>query len=659
MHLVNRGGGEILGRPAHRSLAALPEPPELVVIAVPQAGLDDAVDDALAAGARALVAITAPAAGDPEGAAREAALAARVREAGAVLVGTICVDVFDAAQELELVSNRLPAGAIGLLSQSGNLALEVGRLAAAVGLGFSRFVSLGNQADLDVAALLPALAEDPATRLVAVYVEDFRDGRELARAAHAAVAAGTPVVLLALGDSEATARAARSHTGALASHDDAIDAACRAAGIERVRTPRELVDLAQALLGAPPMAGRRLAVLADGGGHGGVATACAQAAGLAVPALTPALAGALAERLPATACCDNPVDLAGAGEQDLHNYAHVTEAVLAGGDFDALLLTGYFGGYGEYGPDLDQDEVAVAERLAAAVRPAGRPLVVHTMFPEGRTAAALRAGGVPVYGSVEQATWALGRLAARARATPPGVPALPAPAPPTTAGDYAEARALLAQTGIPFVAARTVHDPEAAAAAAAELGFPVAVKALGLLHKTDAGAVALDLADAGAVRAAVADMGERLTPPGFSVERMAVAPDAVELLVGARWHPRFGACVVAGLGGVHAELLDDVAVALAPVDVAGARALLGSLRAARLLGGARGRPGVDVAAVAEAIAALSRLAAAHPELAELEINPLLCAPAGVVALDARVVPAARADRGGPPWSTPTPPSSAS
>ncbi|MGH3093571.1 MAG: CoA-binding protein, partial [Gaiellaceae bacterium] len=249
--LVNRNGGEILGRAAYPSLGDLPEEPELVVVSVPAAGFEEAVEASLAAGAQALVAISAGL-GETgaEGRARERRVVQRVREAGAVLLGPNCLGVFDAGSQLDLSSDELPTGPIGLVSQSGNLGLEVGLLAQDVGLGFSRFVSLGNQADLEAAELVEALAAHEPTRLIALYLEDFRDGRAYARAAGAAAAAGKPVVLLAGGRTDASARAARSHTGALVSDLAAIEAACAAAGIERVATPGELVDVAQALLTA-------------------------------------------------------------------------------------------------------------------------------------------------------------------------------------------------------------------------------------------------------------------------------------------------------------------------------------------------------------------------------------------------------------------------
>ena len=224
------------------------------MIAVPASGLDAAVDDALAAGARAIVAITAGSHESPDAAAAQASLAARVRAAGAVLLGPNCLGVMDAGEQLELATADLPAGAIGLISQSGNLALELGLLAARDGLGFSRFASLGNQADLGATELLVALAGHEPTRLIALYVEDFGDGRAFARAARTAVDAGKPVVALAIAGGAVTTRAVASHTGALASDDAAIDALLEAAGVHRVRTPQELIDISSALLRCPPMA---------------------------------------------------------------------------------------------------------------------------------------------------------------------------------------------------------------------------------------------------------------------------------------------------------------------------------------------------------------------------------------------------------------------
>jgi acetate---CoA ligase (ADP-forming) len=665
VYLVNPRGGEIMGRPAYTSLAELPAAPELAVIAVPPGALDGAVDDAIAAGVRAMVVITAGEADGDAGGARDRALAARARDAGVLLLGPNCLGVFDADAELDLVSDDLPSGPIGLISQSGNLALEIGMLAADAGLGFSRFVSVGNQADVGVAELIGDLAAHPATELIAIYVEDFRDGRAFAAAAEAATRAGKPVLLMAIEHTEATARAVASHTGALASDGAAIDAACRAAGIERVRAPAELVDVADGLLRAGPMRGRRVGVLADGGGHAGIAASLLQRAGLSLPRLGDALAAELRGGLPPTAAVSNPIDLAGGGEQDIRTFDRTTGALLRSGEVDAVLVTGYFGGYGEYAGTLARGEAAAAESLADAARASGRPLVVQTMHPHTPASELLRRRGVPVYRSIERAVDVCARLAAQGERSAEGVPALPPAAAPVgveaagggggggsgerrgdagpeatgDAGGYGLARSLLAAAGVRFAGARTVATAAEAVAAAAELGYPVVLKALGLLHKSDAGGVALDLRDAASLARAVNDMEQRLAPPAFSVEQMAPLADGVELLVGARWDARFGPIALVGLGGVFTEILADVAVALAPVDEERARAMLGSLRAAPLLHGARGRPPLDVGAAAAALAALSRVAAEHPELAAIEVNPLLVLPDGALGLDARLEPA--------------------
>jgi succinyl-CoA synthetase beta subunit len=253
---------------------------------------------------------------------------------------------------------------------------------------------------------------------------------------------------------------------------------------------------------------------------------------------------------------------------------------------------------------------------------------------------------VPAYREIASGVTALCALAAVHEASPPGVPVLPAPAARLPAApDYWQAREALRAAGLDFAAARLARDPAQAAASARDLGFPVALKALGVLHKSDAGAVALGLEDEAAVAAAAADMQARLGDAGLVVERMAPVASGVEVLVGCRRDPRFGPILLVGLGGVYAEVLRDVRTALAPVDAAAAEGLLRELAGAPLLTGARGLPALDVVAAARAAAALSHFAAAHPEVAEVEINPLLVLREGVVGLDARIVtlPAAGAD----------------
>ena len=332
------------------------------------------------------------------------------------------------------------------------------------------------------------------------------------------------------------------------------------------------------------------------------------------------------------------MDFAGAGEQEIVRFTDVTRALLASGEADTALLTGYFGGYAAYGDQYEELEAETARGMIEAARDSGRPLVVHTMYPEGPTATIFRAADVPVYGETAAAVAAVARLADRAERRPSGVPALPARAPgPSPRDGYFEARKLLSDAGIPFAEARCVQALDETLAAAGEIGYPVVLKALGLLHKSDAGGVALGISGEDELTHSYTDMATRLSPQGYSVERTAAVADGVELIVGSRRDPRFGPIVLVGLGGVYAELLKDVAVALAPITEAIARELLQSLRGAPLLSGARGRGPLDLSAAAAALAGLSLVAAERPEIAELEINPLLVTADGALGLDARIV----------------------
>ncbi len=640
VYLVNRRGGVMHGRRAYASLSELPEAPELVVLAMPAASLDAVLDEALGLGAKAFIGLFAGLGetGD-EGRERERAAAARVRAAGALLLGPNCMGLADRASGFEAVAYLdIPPGDVAFVSQSGAMGEEFVMRARAWGCGFSRYVTLGNQADVDVVEILEGLAAHAGTRVVAVYLEGVDDGRRLAAAAAAVVSGGRPVVLLAPGRSAAGTRAALSHTGSLAPDSSVVDAVCEAAGIVRAETPRELFELAMALRIRERPRGRRVAVVSDGGGPAAVAADALTAAGFTVPEFRPERTAALRRALPGSAGA-NPVDLA-LGTIDPDGFARAVPVVAADPAVDAVVAVGqlgyWAGRFPEFG-DLVAQEVAGAAALAAAARETGTPLVVATVYADAAPARELRAAGVPVFREIASAVAAVSALAIAAERPATGVPDLPPPSFPLAGSpDYWEARETLAAAGLAFMPGRRVRDAGEAVAAASELGFPVAVKALGVLHKSDAGAVALGLRDEDAVSAAVMSMERRLDPPGFVVERMAPG-GGVELIAGCRWTAACGPVALVGAGGVYTELFDDARAALAPVDEAAAARLIGRLRAAALLRGARGGPPLDVAAAAAATARLSRFAAAHAEVCEVEVNPLLVLPDGAVALDARII----------------------
>jgi acyl-CoA synthetase (NDP forming) len=637
VHLVNRRAGRVLGRPAARTLQDVGAPVDLVVVTVPADGFEAAVEDALEVGARAIIGVTSGfAESGADGRRVQDRVVRRARAAGAVFVGPNCLGVYDSSTALTLTSNEMPAGRVALLSQSGNMALDLGNSLAARGHGFSRFVSLGNQADLDVADVIEDCARHAETGLIAVYCEDFKDGRRFVAAAGEAARRGKPVVLLTVGGSEASIRGARSHTGSLTSRSSVVDAACEAAGAYRVSSPRELTSAASTLMRFGPRHVRRLAVVADGGGHASVVSDLAASVGVEVPTLGPDVRARVAELLPFSVAPENPVDVGNGSSLSVGSFGTVTEALLADEGVDAVLVTGYFGGYEQYGAGVARQELDAARRIGDLATTRDKPVLVHTMFPHGAAARELTRRDVAVFAEIDDATECLGVLARRAQPRHLTAPDRGTVAPITDAGYWA-AREFLRSAGVGFPTGRLVESLPEAVLAANEIGFPVALKAMGLLHKWDVGGVRLGLQHPQQLCSAWASMETSLAPPACTVEAMVDLSAGVELIVGAQVDPRFGAVVTVGMGGLYAEVLADVRTALAPVDEATALTMLDRLRGTRALDRFRGRPALDRGAAARVIAALSSLAAAHGEVAELEINPLLLTPSGAVALDARVI----------------------
>jgi acyl-CoA synthetase (NDP forming) len=296
-------------------------------------------------------------------------------------------------------------------------------------------------------------------------------------------------------------------------------------------------------------------------------------------------------------------------------------------------MTGFFGGYSVKSDELGQRELAAARHMATARNETGRALLVHSMHYVAMPNDALREREVPVFAAAEDGIEALAR-AVRWQQEPMSPLPLPAPAPPVMADDYWTARQLLADAGLPMARARLVLSGETIDISG--LTFPLVAKALGQRHKSDSGGVVLGISDEAELAAVLDDLRIRLDPPAVAIEEQAPVHDGVELIVGCRHDPSFGPLLMVGLGGIYAEIMQDTAIALAPLDVDAAEALLRGLRGAALLTGARGRPPLDLAGAAMFASRLSLLAAAHPEISELEVNPLLVLPDRVIALDARV-----------------------
>ena len=632
VHLINSRAREVLGQPCWPSLADLPTTPELVALCVPAAHVSAVVEEGLRRGVRGFLGITT-------GVAHEAELARRITEHGARLIGTNSLGIYDADTDLQLMWGRMDPGPMAIVSQSGQLGSELAQLGNRHGIGVSRFVSIGNQSDVTAVEVLRDLAAHEPTRVVALYLESFAGGEALFDALTALRAAGKPTILLTVGASAAGARLARSHTGSLTAPSEIVDAACRRAGVIRAATPGELVDIARMCLIGPAPRGRRLAIVGDSGGQCGVAADIAARLGIDVVPLSTDLAAELTQRLPEAAAVGNPVDLAGAGERDLTIYASITETLANSGEVDAVLLSGYFGCYGRDIAMMYDAEEAVVADLGRHVRASALPVVVHTMGASTPMGAAMWRAGVPAYERVEAVLTSLSAVAVAAPDPLADVfdegPAVISTVP--VGAGYWAARDVLTEIGARFTAGMVVRGPDEVAEAARRLPFPVVLKASWLEHKSEAAGVVTNLAGPEALASAFADMHARLGAGDYVVEAQDIRAGVVEILVGARRDPDLGPIVVVGAGGTETEIHADTSIEMAPVSPCTARAMLTRLRCAPMLSGWRGRPPVDVDALATLVSAVSHLIAQRSDVDEIELNPVRAGADGAIAVDALVV----------------------
>lgn len=646
LYPVNPRHREILGLPCFPSLADLPQPPDLVVIATPAATVPGLISQAGTLGCGAAVVY---AAGFAE--AEEQALQAEVRAAAAErdlpVVGPNClgvtgfVDGFLPGWALLTRARRRP-GHVGAVLQSGQLANHL--LGNHRGLELSYLVSCGNQAVLDVADFADWMAGDPATTVLALVVEGARDPMRLVAAARRARAAGKPVVVLKVGRSNLGAALARSHTGSLAGDDSVWQAIFRRGGAIAVHDLDELATTCRLLAACvpdrmPPAAGA--AFMASSGGECGLAADLAADAGLRVPPLRPETVAHLKAILPSYASPQNPLDYTATGWGNPPLYEPAMRALANEPDVGlvATILDAPIGASETLLSRWDGMREAAARTRAAT----GKPIVVVSSLahwpPEAREPYE-QDGVIPLQG-LAPSVRAIRHLFAFAEGSLPDHPEAAAPDPEVArllagALDEPAAKAVLARIGVAVPRSAVVTGNPIPAAR--ELGYPLVVKAVGVPHKSSHGGVVVGVASDEALIAAVAAVREGPRRAGFAVEAVLLEEmvRGVEFLIGAR--AGSPPTVVFGLGGVNTEALGDVAVEVAPVGPAEARAMTARLRSARLLGPFRGRGALDVDAVADAIVKVSQLIAAHGDrIAELDINPLLVREQGCVAADCLMV----------------------
>jgi acetyl coenzyme A synthetase (ADP forming)-like protein len=653
---VNPRASAIHSLKCHPSLGAIPDPVDLAVITVPRALVAGVVDEAIAKGVRGLVVITAGygETGD-EGRALEAGLRDAVRAAGVRMIGPNCMGVINTDADVSLDATFAPiparAGSVGFVSQSGALGVAILNVAAALGIGLTQFVSMGNKADVSGNDLLEHWEDDPATRVICMYLESFGNPRRFTEIAKR-VTKKKPVLIVKSGRTAAGARAASSHTGALAGADVTVQAFLDQCGVLRADTIEELFDVARALDRCPLPAGERVAIVTNAGGPAIMATDACVNLGLEIATLSEPARAALASFLPAAASTANPVDMIASATAE--HYGRTLATVLADDGVDGAIVINVT-------PLLaDPDDVLAAVTGAAAG--AAKPVLAVMMAAEPFYERLKERGDVPpVYRFPESAARAFQQLARYAawkrrpiedaaaanaaldeaidRAAITGLLAAPG------ADGYldpAATFAVLGCLGIPTAAFRVVGDGTAAVAAARELGFPVVVKAIspGLVHKSEAKAIELGLDDETAVEQAVERLTTRFGAAGLPLSGLLVqqmAREGHETIFGLSTDPRYGPVLMFGLGGKYVEVFRDVRFGVTPLSRGEAGEMVRGIRGAKLLEGVRGDEAVDFTALEEILVRLAWLAERYPEILELDINPFLAAPAGRgMAVDARI-----------------------
>ena len=663
---VNPNHDTIAGLPAYPELGALPEPVDAVAIAVPARVVPGVVRQAIAAGAKGGVAFGS---GFAEAGADGQSLQAELRAlcgARFPLIGPNCLGVMSyigstALWAIMTGAQRRP-GRVGVVAQSGNMALTL--MTSSRGLGLAHVVSVGNQAVVDAVDVMSFYLSEPAVRVIAAVIEGLADIAKFRRVAAQAAQRDVPIVALKLGRSEKAGRAALAHTGSLTGADDLYEALFTQEGVIRVDDLEEMMETAKLLSADRRPAGAGLGVFASSGGECGLMSDLAAASGVELPDLRPETRAALLDLLPPFANPLNPLDITASGWGSRHVFGGVATLLAATPGVDLVACVGDVtrrsGSLEATG--WDQMIAGMADARAATDKPVA---IINTLTDVAYEATdAIADQGLIHLSGARTAACAIGhagryacwRRSTEGRRSLPGVRTVDAGRragalallPAVGTGGMAESASkhLLRRYGIPVPAGGPAGSVDEALALAREVGYPVALKIESddIQHKTEVGGVALGIASDVQLRAEHGALLERVAARapgarirGVRVERM--VSGLVELIVGGRNDPSFGPIVVAGLGGVLAEALQDVSLRLAPVDAGEARRMLAELRGAALLGPFRGRPAVDVAAAAGVIARVSQLLLELPELRELDLNPVLVGAdgEGCVAVDGLAV----------------------
>ncbi len=658
LYPVNLHHREVVGRKVYRKTTDLPEVPDLAVICTPPETVPGILEDLGVLGTRAAVVVTAgfKEASADSGRDLEAEMLEHGGRHGLRILGPNCVGLMIPGIGLNasFAPGQPVPGRIGFITQSGALATTVLDWAAEREIGFSSFISLGNCLDVDIGDVIDYLGSDVRTRSILLYMEALTDGRKFMSAARAA-SRNKPLVVVKSGRAPESARAAASHTGALAGSDEVYAAAIRRAGALRVYGIEDLFRAAEFLGRVRPHEGNRLAILTNGGGPGILATDELVLNGGTLADLGDATRSRLDEVLPHNWSCGNPIDII--GDASPERYRRALEILISAEEVDAVLIV--------HAPTAMAGSRAIAAELAPVASKAGKP--VFGCWLGGASAREayeeFAAAGLPGFLSPADAVAAFLALQ-EYRANQTALMETPSEMPTSAVMDpdsvsvildrahreqrnwlsEIEAKCVLAAYGIPAVDTRRAETPEEAARMAVEIGFPVALKVISadITHKSDVGGVVLDLESEQAVHEAAEGIERRVEQlaharlQGFSVQRMVRRPESVELIVGASTDPVFGPVMVFGSGGTAVEVVGDTVVGLPPLNMSLARQMIDRTRVAKLLAGYRNRPAARADLICDVLVRVARLMTDLQMVESIDINPLLADDEGVVALDARV-----------------------
>ncbi|MCC8194238.1 MAG: acetate--CoA ligase family protein, partial [Deltaproteobacteria bacterium] len=659
---------------ASPALASIPGPVDLALVCTPAKTLPGVIAQCGQKGVKGAVVLAGGfAESGPDGAALQGQMVDEARKYGVRIVGPNTSGIFNTHAGCNIVGfSDLKKGGVGLLTQSGNMALSLATEAQSNGnLGLSTYVGIGNESDIRFDEYLDYFRDDENTSVLVVYVEGVKDGPRFLEGLRS-ITRKKPVVVYKSGRTSAGQNSAKSHTGALAGDYAVNDGVLRQAGAILARKSDEILPLAEALSLLGPLASRRVAVLADGGGHATIAADSLTELGMELPALSKESQDKLAALLPSGAALVNPVDVAGGTDSNPAVFAECAEIMLADPSVDGLIITGLFGGYGtRFSETLMPIELETMDAIAALRLKYKKPILVHSLYgylcPHERpeSLVRIREAGIPVYSSLELGTRCMQAMAefgetmrrpqeAAAKPTRPAVFDRILAACREQGRDFVmehEAREILAAAGAKMAPVALAATADEAAKSFAALGrVPVAMKIVSrdIIHKSDAGGVVLNVTDEDGARKAFATIIENAG--AYQKKHSLAAPDitgvlmtpmakkgGVEVIIGVVKDPSYGSVMMFGLGGVLVEVLKDVAFRAVPLSEYDARAMMGELKGRAILDGVRGAKGVDKEALVALMRRLSALCAACPEIKELDMNPVLAYPDGVDILDARIL----------------------